>query len=83
MKFNTKEIKEKIKKDRDWFVRYWAEYVRTHPDKVWSRQQKVLIDSQIANSRYFYKHNAPKSMFGAHPGLAPFSEEDEADFHEL
>ena len=33
------------------FVDYWAEYVRTHPDKVWSRQQAVLINSQIQNAR--------------------------------
>lgn len=39
------------REDRMNFVEYWAEYVRTHPDKDWSRQQKVLIDSQIKNAR--------------------------------
>ena len=39
------------KEDRMNFVEYWAEYVRTHPDKDWSRQQKILIDSQIKNAR--------------------------------
>ena len=33
------------------FVEYWAEYVRTHPDEEWSRQQKMLIDSQLQNAR--------------------------------
>ena len=33
------------------FVEYWAEYVRTHPDEEWSKQQKVLIDSQIQSAR--------------------------------
>lgn len=33
------------------FVDYWAEYVRTHPDRDWSRQQNILINSQIANAR--------------------------------
>lgn len=33
------------------FVEYWADYVRTHPDKEWSGQQKILIDSQIKNAR--------------------------------
>ena len=33
--------------DRIWFVKYWAEYVRTHPDKDWSKQQKELIDAQF------------------------------------
>ena len=33
------------------FVDYWAEYVRTHSDEEWSRQQKVLIDSQLKHAR--------------------------------
>lgn len=35
------------KEERLNFVKYWAEYVKTHSDKEWSKQQKVLIDSQI------------------------------------
>lgn len=38
--------------DRMNFVKYWAEYVRTHDDEDWSKQQKILIDSQIENARY-------------------------------
>ncbi|MBI3036620.1 hypothetical protein HYY73_02595 [Candidatus Woesearchaeota archaeon] len=37
--------------DRLNFVEYWADYVRTHPSKDWSRQQKVIIDSQIQSAR--------------------------------
>ncbi len=33
------------------FVEYWADYVRTHPDKVWSRQQNILINSVIKNTK--------------------------------
>jgi len=33
------------------FVKYWAEYVRTHPDKEWSRQQNVLINSLMKNAK--------------------------------
>ena len=33
------------------FVEYWAEYVRTHPSKDWSRQQNILINSQIQSAR--------------------------------
>lgn len=33
------------------FVKYWAEYVKTHADEDWSRQQKVLIDSQMQNAK--------------------------------
>lgn len=38
-------------RERMKFVKFWAEYVRTHSDKDWSSQQKVLIDSMIQSSR--------------------------------
>ena len=34
------------------FVNYWADYVKTHPDKVWSQQQNILINSQIRNAKH-------------------------------
>jgi|ETNmetMinimDraft_2_1059921.scaffolds.fasta_scaffold147576_2 hypothetical protein len=43
------------REDRLNFVRFWAEYVRTHSDRDWSEQQRVLIDSQINNSRDLYR----------------------------
>jgi hypothetical protein len=52
-KINTKEEKVYMKpgkdndEDRLNFVRYWANYVKTHSDKDWSKQQNVVIDSQI------------------------------------
>ena len=39
------------KEDRMNFVEYWANYVRTHSDEEWSRQQNIVIDSQIQNAR--------------------------------
>lgn len=33
------------------FVEYWAEYVRTHPSKDWSRQQNILINSALQSAR--------------------------------
>ena len=45
---------EKNRAIRMKFVEDWAEFVRTHPDKEWSSQQKVVVDSQlesVANSR--------------------------------
>ena len=33
--------------DRINFVKFWANYVRTHSDRDWSEQQNILIDSQI------------------------------------
>ena len=43
--------KEKNQRERLKFIRQWAEYVRTHADREWSRQQKVLIDSQMKSAR--------------------------------
>ncbi len=39
------------REDRMNFVKFWADYVRTHSDKEWSKQQKMLIDSQIQGAR--------------------------------
>ncbi len=39
--------------DRINFVEYWAEFVRTHSDQEWSRQQKVLVDSMMQNAKQF------------------------------
>jgi len=39
------------KEERMNFVEYWANYVRTHPDKVWSRQQNILINSMMKNAK--------------------------------
>ena len=38
-------------RERMLFVDYWAEYVRTHSDKDWSRQQNMLINSQLKSAR--------------------------------
>ncbi len=39
------------RKQRMEFVEFWANYVATHPDREWSRQLAVLINSQIQKSR--------------------------------
>ena len=31
-------------------IKRWAEYVRTHDDEEWSRQQNRLIDSQLQSA---------------------------------
>jgi hypothetical protein len=43
--------------ERKEFIRFWANYVKTHKDKEWSKQQKKMIDSQIKSSREFLKKN--------------------------
>ena len=40
------------KEDRMNFIKYWANYIKNNPDEVWSKQQNVLINSQIQNARY-------------------------------
>lgn len=37
-------------KERRAFIKRWAEYVRTHDDEVWSRQQNKLIDAQLQSA---------------------------------
>jgi hypothetical protein len=52
-KVNLDEIKkaesetDKNFNERLQFIKFWAEYVKTHSDKEWSRQQNVVIDSQM------------------------------------
>ena len=29
------------------FIKFWANYIKTHTDKEWSEQQNILINSQI------------------------------------
>ena len=43
--------------NRKEFIRFWANYVKTHNDKEWRRQQKKLIDSQIKSASEFLKEN--------------------------
>ena len=50
-KFNAGEFRKLNNTDRMWFVKYWANYVKTHPDKEWSRQQNVLINSLVKNAK--------------------------------
>lgn len=53
MSFEEKrqDFLERNRKERMKFVDFWANYVRTHPDREWSSQQKVIIDSQIQGAR--------------------------------
>lgn len=44
-----KQDLQKNQAERMKFVEYWAEYVRTHPDKDWGKQQAILINSQLSN----------------------------------
>ena len=39
------------RKDRMNFVEYWADYIKNNSDEEWSRQQNIIINSQIKNAR--------------------------------
>jgi hypothetical protein len=43
--------------NREDFIKFWAEYIRTHRDEKWSKQQNKLINSQIKIAREIYSKN--------------------------
>jgi len=42
-----RKFKEQNAKERLEFIDFWVNYIKTHSDKEWSSQQKILIDAQI------------------------------------
>ncbi len=36
------------KEDRINFIKFWANYIKTHSDKDWSEQQKILLEGQYS-----------------------------------
>jgi hypothetical protein len=38
------------------FVRQWADYMKSHTNKVWSRQQTMLIDSMLKGADQSKEH---------------------------
>ncbi|RLM76616.1 hypothetical protein DVK05_16420 [Halorubrum sp. Atlit-8R] len=50
---NSQELKDDHRRNteqRRAMIKRWAEYVRTHDDSEWSRQQNRLIDSQLQSA---------------------------------
>jgi hypothetical protein len=50
---NSNELDERQRRnaeERQAFIKQWAEYVRTHDDAEWSRQQNKLINSQLRSA---------------------------------
>ncbi len=48
-----KKSMELNQKSRRWFIERWVEYMKTHSDKEWSRQQNILINSLVQNARNY------------------------------
>jgi hypothetical protein len=42
-----KEDRKKNIKEREWFIDYWVNYIKTHSDKEWSKPQNILINGQF------------------------------------
>ncbi len=45
MAFREENAKERLK-----FVDYWSDYVLSHEDKVWSKQQNIIINLSLRSS---------------------------------
>ena len=45
MSFTSKNQDERMR-----FVDKWAEYVRTHSDRDWSKQQNIVINSSLKSA---------------------------------
>lgn len=42
---------ESDRKQREWFIDYWVNYIKTHSDEEWSKQQNVLIHSMLKSAK--------------------------------
>ncbi|MBR9691620.1 hypothetical protein GOV06_02440 [Candidatus Woesearchaeota archaeon] len=43
--------KKKNQKERFEFIDFWVEYMKTHEDKEWSRQQAIIINSVLKRTK--------------------------------
>ena len=50
--FKKQNADERLK-----FIKFWAEYIKTHSDKEWSKQQNKLINSQLKTAREIAKES--------------------------
>jgi len=53
MRAPEKEFRERLSRDRIWFVRRSAAWVRAVPNEVWSKRQCEFINSLFLNRRAF------------------------------
>lgn len=54
LKIDLKQLKEDKKRnfqERLKFIDMWVDYIKSHKPEEWSEQQRMLIDSQMQNSR--------------------------------
>lgn len=44
-------MEDSNQRQREWFIDYWVNYMKTHSDEEWSRQQNVLINSILQSAK--------------------------------
>lgn len=47
------ESKALNQRQREEFIDFWVDYIKTHPDEEWSKQQNMLINSVIKSANSF------------------------------
>lgn len=47
------EFKKRNFEERLRFIEFWANYIKEHSDREWSKQQSLLIDGQYSMSKRF------------------------------
>jgi len=57
---------EENEKERKSYVQKWANHVRTHSDKDWSKQQNIIINSSLKSAsmtkEQFFKNEKRKKI---------------------
>lgn len=51
MKSNLEQKKKRNREQRKKFVAEWVEFIKSHPDKEWSRQQNIIVNSQLESAQ--------------------------------
>ncbi|MBU0761101.1 MAG: hypothetical protein KJ600_01665 [Nanoarchaeota archaeon] len=56
---NFEELKKEKQRnfaERIWFIKYWVNYIKTHPAAEWSKEQAAFIDSQFKSAENFWRN---------------------------
>ncbi|MFT4867582.1 MAG: hypothetical protein ACI9LV_000183 [Candidatus Nanohaloarchaea archaeon] len=51
MNSDLEQKKERNKEQRREFITQWVEYIKNHSDEEWSRQQNIVINSQLKTAK--------------------------------
>lgn len=51
---------DKNQQQREEFIDFWVNYIKTHTDQEWSRQQNVLINSVLKTTHQLTREDYKK-----------------------